>query len=198
MTGADPHWFVPAGVASTMAVLLAIIFLAAATTKASNPSATATEFRQLGLPASGLLARLVPPVELMTGLALLTAPRVGAELAIALLLIFTAIIVATVRSGRRVSCGCLGALSSQPVSILTIARNVGLLAMALMASTTTTLTVPDGPSAMAAISAVLLVVLAFQLVGLRRDIGRIWSVELAGEGGRTSNPSTPDRKGIPA
>ncbi len=89
-------------------------------------------------------------------------------------------------------------MSSQPVSNLTIVRNVGFLAMAVMASTTTSLTRPDGPSAMAAISALLLSAVGFQLLGLRREIGRIWSVELAGEGGRTLHPSTPDRKAIPA
>ena len=184
------------GIASTMALFLAFVFSAAAVTKALNPNATSSEFAQLKVPAPRLLARVIPLVELATAAGLLLRPRSGALVAVMLLLSFTVVIGASLRAGRSVSCGCLGALSREPISYLTVARNVGLVVMAAAASATSSLSWPDAPSAMAALSAVLLGALVLHLFELRQEIGRIWSVELAGESDQISNQTTPDMKGI--
>lgn len=184
------------GIASTMAFALALVFAVAATSKALNPKATSREFSQLKVPAPQLVARMIPVVELATVAGLLLRPRYGAVVAVILLVSFTVVIAASLHAGRSVSCGCLGALSQEPISHLTVVRNVGLIAMAVAASATSSLSWPDAPSAMAALSAMFLGALVLHLVGLRQEIGRIWSVELAGESDRVSNQTTPDMKGM--
>lgn len=186
------------GVGSTMAILLAAVFAVAAVTKLTDRAGTVAEFSQLRIPRPNLLAPLVSLVELITAAALLLQPRAGAILAIGLLGCFTAVIVATIRSGRTVSCGCLGALSRQPVSITTVARNLGFLAMAGLAGSTTALTAPDPASIMTSISLLLLAAVGLQLLALRRSIGRLWSVELAGESRPGPERGTTAREGITA
>lgn len=183
------------GVGSTMAVLLAAVFAVAAATKISNRQTTVREFTQLGLPAPAMLARIVPAAELIVTAALVLRPRLGAMLATIMLLGFTAVIIATIRSGRTVSCGCLGALSRKPVTVATAARNAVLLAMAGLASGPRSLSLPDPEAVMVSLSLLLLASVAIQLLALRQEIGRIWSVELAGEHNKLSL-ETNDIKGM--
>ncbi len=169
------------GMASTMGLLLAGVFAVAGGIKLLDPTKTVAEFRQLRLPAPAILARAVPMAELATAFAIVVRPRFGALPATIMLLGFTAVVAATLRSGRTVSCGCLGALSRQPISGATMARNLVLMAMAAMTATVPSLGVPDAASLMATFSLLFMAVLATQLFMLRRTIGRLWSVELAGE-----------------
>ena len=169
------------GVATMMALALAAVFMVAAVVKAIAPETTAREFRQLGLPASAVLARVVPAFELLVVAALLVMPRLGSALATATLIAFTGVLVVVLRSGRQVSCGCLGSLSSEPISWSTVARNGILLLMAVAAGVSPRLVVPDIESVVAASISVLILVVAVQLFTLHRSIGRIWSVQLAGE-----------------
>ncbi len=190
--GIEPTTIGGAGMATMAAVLLAAVFAVAAVTKAIAPAATAAELADLGLPAPGLLARVVPPSELAIAVALLIAPRVGAMAAGLALSAFTAVLIATIRSGRVVSCGCLGSLSRQPVSSATVVRNLCLLAMAGAVATTTRLSVPDVESVVVATLLVLVALIASQLLAMFKATDRIWSVELAGETGPTAhrNPAT--------
>lgn len=169
------------GIASVLAVALATVFAFAAYTKISNPEQTASEFSNLLVPAPTLLARLVPLAELLVAIALVIWPRLGAMFAATLLGAFTTLLVVTVRSGRIVSCGCLGAKSSEPVTMATVARNFVLLAMALAALTVPTLTMPSLASLLVMGSSIVLIAMVVQLVALRQTLGRIWSVQLAGE-----------------
>ena len=122
--------------------------------------------------------------------ALLLRPGLGGATAAAALLAFTAVLVAALQSGRSVSCGCLGPLDRGPISGRTVGRNVGLLAVMTLATAA-----PDHPGLRTALpdlavvlatgSATLLVALGWQLRALHRHTGRIWSVALAGETGRS-------------
>ena len=75
----------------------------------------------------------LPMIELLLGLALIVAPfawRRGAALATAgLLAVFTAAIAQAVARGISIDCGCFGGAAA-PVTVWTIARDVGLLAAA--------------------------------------------------------------------
>lgn len=168
------------------ALTLAAVFALAAVTKLVDRAATTTEFDALGLPAPAAFSRIVPPAEFAVAGLLLLRPAVGALLAAIALLAFSAVLVSVLRSGRSVSCGCLGPLSRRPVSGSTLARNGFLLTLAALASIGPN---PGGPVpvlpaidvTMAAGTSVLLAALGYQLLALRNQIGRLWSVDLAGE-----------------
>ncbi len=175
---------------------LAAVFVIAAVTKTIDRPATVREFSELGLPRPALLARAVPPAELVIAILLVARPAIGAALAALALLAFTAVLAAVLRSGRTVSCGCLGALSAKPVSSLTLARNGVLLTLAALASAGPTPTgldvaLPAVEVALATGTAATIGLVGHQLLSLRHQIGRLWSVDLAGErptrGGRRSH-----------
>lgn len=177
-------------------LVLATVFVIAAVTKTIDRPATTREFTELGLPKPALLARVVPPVELVIAVLLVARPAIGAAVAALALLAFTALLAAVLRSGRTVSCGCLGALSREPVSSMTILRNGALLALAALASAGPTPTgfdvaLPAIEVALATGTAATIGLVGHQLLSLRHQIGRLWSVELAGErptrGGRRSH-----------
>jgi len=182
---------------------LAAVFVIAAVTKSTDRTATAREFTELGLPSPALLAKVVPPAELFIAVVLVARPAIGAALAALALLAFTAVLAAVLRSGRTVSCGCLGALSRTPVSSMTIARNGVLLGLAALASAGPTPTgfdvaLPAVEVALATGTAATIGLVGHQLLSLRHQIGRLWSVELAGErptrGGRRSQRNQSNRE----
>lgn len=166
---------------SLAAVAVAAVFAVAATSKLLAPTRTETEFAALGLPIPTVLARLVPIAELVTVGLLLVVPRLGGPISVLLLTGFTGILLTALRSGRTITCGCLGALSDEPISGWTIARNAALIALGIAASFVETLTRPDLAVVLVCGSGLLLLGVATQLAKLRADIGAIWRIELAGE-----------------
>ncbi|MGH1492230.1 MAG: MauE/DoxX family redox-associated membrane protein [Acidimicrobiales bacterium] len=186
------------GMASTMAIILAAIFAFAAVSKLLAPETTVSEFAELGVPSPALAAKVVPVLEIGAAVALLVSPPAGALAAVALLMAFTAVIVTVVRSGRSVACGCLGAMSRQPVSNATVARNVALIAMAAIAGSAPSLTVPNFAAIAASTSLILLTALAMQLMVIRNTLGRIWSVELAGEQSKAHSKTKINVRGVSA
>ena len=175
-----------AALAPAAALVLAAVFAFAAATKSADAGRTGDEFARLGLPAPDLLARVVPPAEAVVALTLLWRPALGSTLATFALLAFTAVLGAALRTGRNVTCGCLGSFSRKPISALTLARNAELMALAALASTTPATgglrpTLPATEMILSLGLAAMLAAVAVQLVMLREQIGRIWSVELAGE-----------------
>ena len=169
------------------AIVLAAVLAVAAGTKLIDRDGTAAEFTALGVPRPALASGVVPPVELAIAGLLLARPALGALLACLLLVAFTVVLVVALRSGRSVTCGCLGPLSRRPISASTLVRNGALIALAALASTGPD---PDGllpilPAIEVVLSAgttALLAVVGHQLLVVRDQIGRLWSVELAGEG----------------
>ena len=116
------------------AYLLALVFAVAAFTKVRRRDAVAADFAELGLAWPGVLARVVPALELGCAALLVVAPEWGGVASFALLAAFTTVLINVVRTGRVVACRCFGALSEEPVSGRTLLRNAALLALAAVAS----------------------------------------------------------------
>lgn len=118
---------------------LAGVFLAAAAPKLADPVAFAAaiaNYQAFPDASVNLIATLVPALELVGALALLTPWRRGGALLLAgLLLGFTALLAVSLARGLDLSCGCFGASASEtadPVSALHLLRNLGLLALAAL------------------------------------------------------------------
>lgn len=174
------------GVGMAMALAVAAVFGIAALTKATSPSATASELSRLGVPLPRIAARVLPLAEFAIAGLLVVATPIGAVVALVALGAFTVFVLRAVRAGSAVSCACLGSFSRAAISPATVARNGVLLAMTATALAVPEPVVPDLASTLAAVSMVLAAAVVVQLVALRNRIGRVWSVALAGEQ-QTSN-----------
>jgi peroxiredoxin len=120
---------------SVICVFLAGVFILAGGTKLGDRSGTVQAVLDFGLPAplAPLIARMLPVVELLIGLALLLPLGLiwyGAVGALVLLIGFTIAMVLTLVRGRRPDCNCFGQLHSAPISWKTIVRNVILMVLA--------------------------------------------------------------------
>lgn len=116
------------------AFALAVVFAWSSVAKATRPAATVTSFRGLGVPAPVIAARLVPVVEAGLAVALVAAPRAAAWCALALLTVFTAVIVRAVAAGVDVPCACFGGGTGRVVSPRDVVRNAVLAAAAIVAT----------------------------------------------------------------
>lgn len=179
---ADGAWI--GGLGSMMAVALAAVFAIAGGMKIHRSSAP--DMRRLGLPLPRVLALVVPIIEVATARTLLIAPRWGATSALVLLMAFNAVLVHTIRSGRTVSCGCLGSLTDSPIGWTTVFRNGVLGLMALFAMQAGTLSAPSPVAFVVFIGFVLAAAVIGQLIASWQEIGRLWSVQLAGEARRSN------------
>lgn len=116
-------------------LVLAGVFLAAAAPKLADPLAFATSlanYRVFPDAALHLLATVVPALELVGALAVLTGWRLrgGVCLLGGMLLAFTALLAATLARGLDLDCGCFGGAEQRdPVGPLHLLRNAGLLAL---------------------------------------------------------------------
>ena len=124
--------------ASTLAarIILVVAFGIAALAKVRDHQAVAPAARALGLPpwAAGITARLLAPTELLTAALVAVRPtaRLGAAVALVLLMAFTTVIVRTLRQGRRPACRCFGVASDRPIGPELIVRNIALAALAVV------------------------------------------------------------------
>jgi peroxiredoxin len=170
-------------------LLLAVVFAIAGAAKLADRDGVRQVAAEFGAPAGLLapLAWLVVAAELGVGLALLVdgSAQIGALTALALLVVFSAAVVANVSRGRRPSCHCFGRLHAAPVGWSTVARN------ALLASVAGFVAVggrfPVAFAALAAVAAVVWVTLE-QRRAVRRgrparsftlddQRGRTWTLE---------------------
>lgn len=176
---------IEATVGTLAAVTLAAVLVVAAAAKFRNPQDTAREFAQLGLPLPERLATFVPGAEVVAAAALLIRPMVGALIAGLLLVSFTLVLVEILQNhepgSEPASCSCFGSLSRRPVSPMTVARNMGLLALAGLAALTPSLAAPDLASLVIVSTLALLTAVTGHLLWMRSRLGALWSVELAGE-----------------
>ncbi len=80
------------------------------------------------------VAGIVPFAEVLAGTALLAGLGVRpiAAAVAAMLAIFTAAVAVALLRGREISCGCYGGISPRRITWLTAARNLALLAFALL------------------------------------------------------------------
>lgn len=111
--------------------MLATVFGVAGVAKLMRLDETAASFDALGLPAPGLLARVVPPAELAIAALLAAYPVAGGILAVVALAVFTLIIGRAVHAGSAAPCACFGSARSDPVSARDVARNSMLELLAI-------------------------------------------------------------------
>jgi uncharacterized membrane protein YphA (DoxX/SURF4 family) len=83
---------------------------------------------KLGAGASAIVARVVPPLEILVGVGLVLpfATQVAAVLGILMLGSFTIVLVGHLVSGSQDSCACLGSHDSKPISWPDVFRNLGM------------------------------------------------------------------------
>lgn len=118
-------------------VALAVIFVVSGVAKLLDRDGTRQAVAGSGLPA-GLVpavALLLAPAELVVA-ALLVFDRfaaAGLVLSLLLLLAFTATVAASLLAGRRPACRCFGRIGSAEISPRTLARNVSLALLAVVA-----------------------------------------------------------------
>jgi uncharacterized membrane protein YphA (DoxX/SURF4 family) len=114
-------------------VLGAVLLVSGGSKLAAGPQ-WAAQATAIGAPA--VAVPVVPWVELGLGALLLSGvvrPAVALAAA-AMLVVFTGLLAWRVAEGRRVPCACFGRRSTRPVGLGSIARNMVLIALALLAA----------------------------------------------------------------
>ena len=113
---------------------LTAAFAVAGVAKLLDRSGTREALREFGVPEGVVLpgGAILPLVELAVAALLIpiSTAWVGAVAALALLLLFTAVVGLTLARGRRPECHCFGQLAATPVGWWTFARNAVLAALA--------------------------------------------------------------------
>ncbi len=116
--------------------LLAVVFFVAFFHKLMAPASfvtTLSAYRLLPDGVAPIAAYALIVVELLTACALLLNSVFGSISAVALLAIYAlAILVNLLRGRRDIDCGCSGPYVRQTLSAWLIARNIGLIAVALL------------------------------------------------------------------
>jgi putative oxidoreductase len=123
-------------------ILAGLIFLIAALPKIANLSAFAGSIHNFHLEAvvpmaaTNLLAMMIPWVELVAGLALVTGvrPRAGAFVYTALMLVFTIGVIQALSRGLSFDCGCFGKAGSGPIGARKLAENLVMIAIGVVGS----------------------------------------------------------------
>ncbi len=113
--------------------VIAGVLAAAAVGKLRDPAATRAALRTLGLPVG--LDRTLPVIEAFTALGLLVERHTAwaAYVACGLVALFAAFVAVLLARGVHAPCPCFGAASSDtPTSGRTLARNILLLAIAVL------------------------------------------------------------------
>lgn len=154
------------GLGYTAAVVLAAVFALAAVAKLRDLPTTLEQFTALGLPRPGVFTRIVPLAELSLVILLLIVPAAGAIAALITLAFFTTFLVGRVRAGVQAPCACFGATIATPLSWVDIARNLGLMVLALLALTASRPTAPNAVELVLVLGGV--VVVAVGLSAARR------------------------------
>ncbi len=130
-------------------VPLTLVFLVAGVAKLRNPASTASILRAFKL-ARGALASTLAWVlgigEVAVAITIaLAPPRVAGGVALAALLLMTAVVVRQLAAGKRLDCGCLGGGLPAVISWWTLARNafISIPAFLLLSAPATTFPPPE-------------------------------------------------------
>ena len=120
-------------------VAIALVFMAAALGKISDPASFAKQihyFRLVPMGFENTVAIMLPWIELVAALALLMRahPRSGAMVTAGLMVLFVAVVAAALARGLDIECGCFGTSDASRVGGAKLLENVGLLALAVVAS----------------------------------------------------------------
>jgi uncharacterized membrane protein YphA (DoxX/SURF4 family) len=121
-------------VGTLAAVVVGVAFVAAGVFKLADGPAWPRQAADMGVGRS--IAVVVPWVEIVIG-AVLAAQLLEpwpAIAAVLLLVAFTVVIGLRLRDGSRPPCACFGSRSQRPLGAYHVARNVGLLVLAVIAA----------------------------------------------------------------
>jgi len=144
-----------AGVGTILAVVSAVVWALAAGGKVVRHRETTAAFAGLGIGAPGAVAVAVPAAELAVAVVLLVRPVVGGVLALALLGVFTTVIVRALLRGVDTGCGCFGERRPSPLGPADVVRNGLLAAFAALATGAHTLISPSAGDIVIGIAAVV-------------------------------------------
>jgi len=118
-------------------LLLTAVFAVAAVGKIMDLKGSRASLAGFGVPpgAAAILGTILPVAELAVAIALVPRPSAvwGAVGALVLLSAFVAGIANALRKGETPDCNCFGAIHSAPASRTTLARNLGLAGVAVVA-----------------------------------------------------------------
>jgi len=120
-------------VALVASVLLGLVFLVSGGSKIAAGPAWPEQARGLGAPT--FVVPVLPWVEIVLGAVLVMqlTPVPAAATALVVLSAFTALIVRRLSQGRHPPCACFGAWSAKPLGPGHVARNVGFMALGVLA-----------------------------------------------------------------
>jgi hypothetical protein len=120
---------------------LAAAFGLSAATKLAHRAEFTKGLGEFGVPRSGVVASVLPPVEAaLAGLLVAVRDQAWpAFLAIAVLAVFTGAVIANLVGGRPAPCPCFGppAAGARPVSATTVIRNGSLVGLAVLGTGST-------------------------------------------------------------
>ncbi len=121
-------------VATVASLIVGAAFVVAGASKLAARDTWPSQAKELGAP--DWTVPIVPWVELVVGALLVVqvARPVMAIIAIGLLVVFTAMIAVQLRQGRHPPCACFGAWSAKPIGGGHVARNLALIALAVVAA----------------------------------------------------------------
>lgn len=116
---------------------IGIVLVVAGVGKALRPDLTLTTLQSFGLPKDfpvRILGILLPPIEVVVGLSLISGLGLGVSgpAALAMFAVFTIAVSVSVAQGAKFPCRCFGQLGSHDLGPNTIARNVGLVLVSLV------------------------------------------------------------------
>ena len=120
-------------IALAASVVVGISLVVAGATKLAARDSWPSQASGLGAPS--WVIPIVPWFELILGALLVTqvARPVMAMIAIVLFVVFTALIAVKLRQGQHPPCACFGAWSAKPIGGGHVARNLALIALAVLA-----------------------------------------------------------------
>ena len=93
-------------------------------------------FRLAPVALENLLAMTLPWIEVVAALALILGirARAGGVVTAALMAVFTVAVALALVRGLDIECGCFGTADASRVGLVKLAQNLGMLALAVMAS----------------------------------------------------------------
>ena len=114
-------------------IVLGLVFLVSGGSKLAAGSAWPEQARGLGAPAA--VVPVLPWLEIVLGAVLVVqlAPLPAAAVALVVLVAFTGLIVRRLSEGRHPPCACFGAWSAKPLGRGHVLRNVGFMALGVVA-----------------------------------------------------------------
>ncbi len=118
------------GIAS---LLLGLAFVLAGGSKIAAGPEWPVQARGLGAPA--IVIPAVPWVEILIGAVLVVqiARRPAAAAAVAVLVVFTVLLIGQLARGHRPPCACFGAWSVKPLGLGHVVRNMALIGLGMLA-----------------------------------------------------------------